>query len=109
MILNSQEQIALKEFTGFLSDRLPGNYLYSCLFDSEARGDAREDSDLDVAVLLKHSDYQTKCVVIDLAYEELLKTNIEISPLVFSQDDYERQRRERFPIILEIERDMVRL
>jgi hypothetical protein len=62
-----------------------------------------------VAVLLKHSDYQTKCVVIDLAYEELLKTNIEISPLVFSLDDYERQRREGFPIILEIERDMVRL
>jgi predicted nucleotidyltransferase len=109
MNLNSQEQIALKAFTGVLSDRLADNYLYSCLFGSKARGDARENSDLDVAVVLKHSDYQTKCVVIDLAYEELLKTDIEISPLVFSLDDYERQRKEGFPIIIEIERDMVRL
>ncbi len=109
MNLNIQEQNALKEFTGTLSSRLPDNYLYSCLFGSKARGDAREDSDLDVAVLLKHSDYQTKCTVIDLAYEELLKTDIEISPLVFSLDDYKRQLREGFPIILEIERDMVRL
>jgi len=109
MNLKSQEQIALKEFTGSLSSRLADNYLYSCLFGSKARGDASDDSDLDVAVLLKHSDYQTKCTVIDLAYEELLKTNVEISPLVFSLDDYERQRREGFPIILEIERDMVRL
>ena len=109
MNLNSREEIALKEFTGVLSDRLAENYLYSCLFGSKARGDAREDSDLDVSVVLKHSDYQTKCAVIDLAYEELLKTDVEISPLVFSLADYERQRKEGFPIIMEIERDMVRL
>ncbi len=41
MNLNSQEQIALKEFTGVLSDRLADNYLYSCLFGSKARCDAR--------------------------------------------------------------------
>ncbi len=109
MNLNSQEQIALKDFTGILTKHFADNYLYSCLFGSKARGDAREDSDLDVAVVLKHSDYRTKCAVIDLAYEELLKSNIEISPLVFSLDEYERQRREGFPIIREIERDMVRL
>ena len=109
MNLNPLEKQALEEFTGFLSTRLADNYLYSCLFGSKARGDGRNGSDLDVAVLLKHSDYKTKCLVIDLAYDELLKTNIEISPLVFSFSDYERQRKEGFPIILEIERDMVRL
>jgi predicted nucleotidyltransferase len=92
--LNLQEQITLKEFTGFLANRLADNYLYSCLFGSKARGNAQEGSDLDVAVVLKHSDYQTKCAVIDLAYEELLKTDVEISPLVFSLDDYKHQRRE---------------
>ena len=46
MNLNLQEQIALAEFTGFLANRLADNYLYSCLFGSKARGDARDDSDL---------------------------------------------------------------
>ncbi|MEI7671718.1 MAG: nucleotidyltransferase domain-containing protein [Deltaproteobacteria bacterium] len=46
MNLNSQEQIALKGFSCFLSGRLADNYFYSCLFGSKARGDAREDSDL---------------------------------------------------------------
>jgi len=109
MQLNSIELTALKEFTGLLSTRFADNYLYSCLFGSKARGDAHAGSDLDVAVVLKHSDFKIKCTVIDLAYDELIKSDVEISPLVFSQDEYERQRREGFPIISEIERDMVRL
>lgn len=46
MNFNFREQIALKEFAGFLSDHLADNCLYSCLFGSKARGDGREDSDL---------------------------------------------------------------
>lgn len=109
MNLTAHEQDTLNEFAGLLSVRFADNYLYSCLFGSKARGDGRPDSDLDVAVVLKHADYRTKCAVIDLAFEELMKTDVEISPLVFSQADYERQRSEGFPIIGEIERDMVRL
>jgi predicted nucleotidyltransferase len=109
MPLTAIEENTLKEFVGLLSTRFADNYLYSCLFGSKARGDFGKDSDLDVAVVLKQVDFVTKCLVIDIAYEELLKTDVEISPLVFSQDEYERQRREGYPIILEIERDMVKL
>lgn len=109
MHLTAIEENTLKEFVSILSTRFSDNYLFSCLFGSKARGDFRKDSDLDVAVVLKHVDYSTKCSVIDIAYEELLKTDVEISPLVFSQNEYERQRREGYPIIQEIERDMVRL
>ena len=109
MPLTDIEENTLKEFVGKLSTRFADNYLSSCLFGSKARGDFGKNSDLDVAVVLKQVDYVTKCIVIDIAYEELLKTNVEISPLVFSQDEYERQRREGYPIIREIERDMVKL
>src|ERR1035437_5631467 len=98
MSLTTMEENALHHFISSLSANFADNYLYSYLFGSKSRGDDNEDSDLDVAVILKHSDYRTKCSVIDLAYEELLSTNVEISPLVFSHDDYERQRREGFPI-----------
>lgn len=109
MKLNSNEQAVLKEFAGLLSTCFADNYLYSCLFGSKARGDGHAGSDLDVAVVLKHADFKIKCRIIDMAYEELLRTDLEISPLVFSWDEYDRQRREGFPIIMEIERDMVRL
>ena len=109
MNLTPIEEDVLHDFVATLADRFADNYLRSYLFGSKARGDFTKDSDLDVAVVLKHADYRTKCAVIDLAYEELLKTDVEISPLVFSQDEYERQRREGFPIIGEIERDMVAL
>jgi predicted nucleotidyltransferase len=109
MKLSTIEQSALKEFIGQLSTLFSDNYLYSCLFGSKARGDAHAGSDLDIAVVLKHSDYKIKCSVIDLAYDELLKSDVEISPLVFSLDEYERQLQEGFPIISEIERDKVLL
>jgi uncharacterized protein len=109
MSLTIVEENTLHHFVSTLSAHFADNYLSSYLFGSKARGDYEADSDLDVAVILKRADYRTKCDVIDLAYEELLNSNVEISPLVFSQNDYERQRREGFPIIREIERDMVKL
>jgi predicted nucleotidyltransferase len=105
--LTQNEQNALKGFSLLLMSRFPDNYLYSCLFGSKSRGDAHQDSDLDVVVILKDVNYKTKCAIIDLAYEELIKTDIEISPLIFSQNDYERQRQGDYPIVQEIERDKV--
>jgi predicted nucleotidyltransferase len=105
--LTQNEHNALKEFSSLLMSHFPDNYLYSCLFGSKSRGDAHKDSDLDVVVILKDVNYKTKCAVIDLAYEELLKTDVDISPLIFSQNDYERQRLGGYPIVQEIERDKV--
>ncbi len=107
--LTQNEHDALKEFSSLLVTNFPDNYLYSCLFGSKSRGDAHKDSDLDVAVILKCVNYKTKCAIIDLAYEELLKTDVDISPLIFSQSDYERQRQSGYPLIQEIERDKVML
>jgi predicted nucleotidyltransferase len=105
--LTQNEHNALKEFSSLLMSHFPDNYLYSCLFGSKSRGDARKDSDLDVVVILKDVNYKTKCAIIDLAYEELIKTDVDISPLIFSQSDYERQRQGGYPIVQEIERDKV--
>jgi len=105
--LTQNEHNALKEFSSLLMLNFPDNYLYSCLFGSKSRGDSHKDSDLDVVVILKDVDYKTKCAIIDLAYEELIKTDVDISPLIFSQTDYERQRQGGYPIVQEIERDKV--
>ena len=60
-------------------------------------------------MLLHTLDHWSKRAIIDLAYDEYLATGVDISPLVMSVDEYERQKRIGIPLIAEIERDMVRL
>ena len=54
------------------------------LFGSRARGTAHDESDADVAVILKGAVghfIQTKMAMIDIAYDILLDTGIRIQPL----------------------------
>lgn len=103
------EEQALRHFLARMIDRFGKEYLYSVLFGSKARGDYHGDSDLDVAVFLKHVDSKIKREIYDLACEECLETDVEIAPLVFDADAYERMKAERSPIAREIERDKVLL
>lgn len=99
----------LKDFIGRVSVKLGNNYRYGALFGSRARGNARQDSDYDVLVVADHIDHRLKRDIIDIAYDEFLASGIDISPVVFSSSEYERQKLNGNPLLIEIERDMVRL
>jgi predicted nucleotidyltransferase len=62
------------------------------VFGSRARGDHRPDSDADVAVLLEgaHQPFlDTKLRMSDVAYDVLLDTGINISPIPIWMDEWE--------------------
>jgi predicted nucleotidyltransferase len=107
--LNEREELALREFLSKVAQRFGGNYLYSLMFGSKARGDAHAGSDLDVAVVLEKTDFETKRAIYAIAYDELLENEVDISPVIFSRDVFERQKAAHFPLLREIERDMVLL
>lgn len=107
--LNNREDLALRDFLAKVAQRFGGNYLYSLMFGSKARGDAHAGSDLDVAVVMKKADFETKRAIYAIAYDELLENEVDISPVIFSQDVFERQKASHFPLMREIERDMVLL
>jgi uncharacterized protein len=107
--LNEREEQALRDFLAKVAQRFGGNYLYSLMFGSKARGDAHPGSDIDVAVVMQTADFDTKRAIYAIAYDELLENEADISPVIFSRDVFERQKAAHFPLLREIERDMVAL
>lgn len=89
-------------------DRLYGARLDRViLFGSRARGDAREDSDYDVAVFLKDcgSFWQESGQLAELTTDILLETGAVISAKPFRVDTYEAQT----PLMYEIRREEIDL
>lgn len=83
------------------------------VFGSRARGTHRPDSDADVAVLLngEHQRFlTTKLAMDDVAFDVLLETGINISPLPVWLDEWEHPENYSNPALLQnIAREGVRL
>ncbi|MBB3607853.1 nucleotidyltransferase domain-containing protein [Rhizobium sp. BK602] len=92
---------AVERFLGLIADRyeMAGAVVYG----SRARGKHRSDSDADVAVLLggKHQRFlSTKLAMADIAFDVLLETGINISPLPIWLDEWEHPERYSNPGLL---------
>jgi predicted nucleotidyltransferase len=83
------------------------------LFGSRARGTAHEESDADVAVLLRGASapfVATKLAMDDIAYDVLLDTGIRIQPLPIWEDEWAHRSAYTNPQLLSnIARDGVKL
>ena len=57
-----------------------------------ARGDYRENSDVDIMILTKLSEEEIRAVkndIYDLAFEVEMSTGIELSPIIKNEEQYE--------------------
>lgn len=83
------------------------------VFGSRARGDHRPDSDADVAILLNGEHQRvltTTLAMADVAYDVLVETGINISPLPVWIDQWEHPENYSNPALLHnIAREGVRL
>lgn len=73
------------------------------VYGSRARGTHRPDSDADVAVLLNGEHLRfltTKLAMADVAFEVLLDTGINISPLPVWVDEWEKPENYSNPALL---------
>ena len=77
-----------QEIKSILGDRLSKIIVYG----SYARGDYRDNSDVDVMVLVKMSDDEIRSVkndIYDLAFDIQMDTGIDISLVIKNEDQYE--------------------
>lgn len=63
------------------------------LFGSEARGESKPDSDIDVLILVdkENLSYKDRTAVTDSIYDIELETGVLISPLVYSQKQWDNR------------------
>jgi len=109
--LDHDTEAAVRRFLGLIAGRY--NTAGAIVFGSRARGNHRPDSDADVAVLLsgEHQRFlPTKLAMSDMAFDVLLETGINISPLPVWLDEWEHPENYSNPaLLLTIAREGVRL
>jgi predicted nucleotidyltransferase len=79
------------------------------LFGSRARGDYSENSDVDVAILVRGLTREMKRRILDKVAEIELEYLLPISVIVLSEDEFEGLKNRERRIALDIEREGIRL
>jgi hypothetical protein len=85
--VDAKTQAALQNFIGRASLELP--HAQYILFGSRARGDARSESDVDLAVITPDEDKIHNLIrhtLNDIAFDIMLDYELLISPLIISQN-----------------------
>ncbi len=99
----------MAELKSRLASRFGADLLDIRLFGSYARGEAAEDSDVDVFVLLRTAGWRERKAVLDTAGDLFAETGLLVSPTVFDLARFEEWRRQERPLVMDIEREGVPL
>lgn len=79
------------------------------LFGSKVRGDFDEESDLDVLLLVKNSDWHLQDEVALTAFEPMLEHDVVITPLVIDLEHHQWRQRYHAPLCRNIQAEGVDL
>ena len=102
---------ALDRFGKGLRDRFGARVSEIVLFGSRARGEAHEESDVDVLVVVDDLTEQERLAVLDLAYaaERVAPEWVGLSPLVYSSAQASRMRSGGRRLFRDIDHEGIRL
>jgi len=92
MELQKRYQRAVDEFMKRVLDTYRTRIESIILFGSVARGEAKEDSDIDILIVTKQEDFRLRRALIGIAFDILLSTGENISVKTLSKDEFERQK-----------------
>jgi len=89
MQIQKKYQEAVKEFVRRAKEKYEDKIDSIILFGSVARGEAKEDSDIDVLIVVKKEDFRLRRVLIGITFDILLETGNDISVKVLSKNEFE--------------------
>ena len=106
-LLRNEEKSVLKQFSSRLRELLRDNLLIFKLFGSRAREEGTNDSDIDIMIVL--SDYLLRNKVFDALFSIDPYNELNISPVIYSREEYQKNLELESPFIMEIEKDGISL
>ena len=92
MEISERRRKAVEEFVRRALDRYGDRIESIILFGSVARGEAGEESDIDILVVTKKEDFRLRRMLIEIAFDILLNTGENISVKALSKDEFERRK-----------------
>jgi predicted nucleotidyltransferase len=103
--MTKRDRLALKEFAA----RVKARYLEARIwaFGSRVRGDARQDSDLDICVVVPELDRTAWEEISDIAWEVGFENDLLITTVKFDRDAFEHGVPSESPLVQAILREGV--
>ncbi len=102
-------QAALAAYVERVAQLYPDEVLSVTLYGSQARGDAKAESDIDVLVVVRRDTPALRQALTDLAWQVQYESGVVISDVIRSAEQFNRMRANRFPFYQNIEREGVLL
>jgi predicted nucleotidyltransferase len=103
------EEKILIELKNNLKEFLGDNMIGLTLYGSRARGDYDDESDIDVAIIVRGLTRELKNQILDMVADIEIKYFMPLSTLVISEDDFELLKKRERRIALDIEREGIQL
>jgi len=95
---------ALTAYVARAARLYPDEVLSITLYGSQARGDAKNESDIDVLVVVRRDSAALRQGLADLAWQVQFEHGVVISDIIRSIEQFNRMRANRFPFYQNIER-----
>jgi predicted nucleotidyltransferase len=88
--MNKSHNLAVERFTSKAKKMLKTNLIDILIYGSVARGKPKEESDIDIIVVVKRNTFKTQMKLAALAFDILMETGEYISVQALKSRDFER-------------------
>jgi len=105
MRLTEKERKIIEKFKKRIEERFSGEIVNIVVFGSKARGDATEESDIDIIVVTSFDDWRKGDKIREIGYELDEEIGYTLSIQIISQSHIEYLRNNNFQFIKNIEQE----
>ena len=100
--MSKTERYAIEQFGETVKSRLGEYVVKMSVFGSKVRGDYRATSDIDVLVIVKERSLSVMDQIAEITSDLNIKYDLSISPVVFSEQEYDMNAKMASPFLLAV-------